>query len=439
VGEAGRPAGVPRPLALLVAGAFFMEMLDGTIIATAAPSIARSFGVRSADIGIAITAYLVTVAIFIPLSRWLADRLGARRLFFLAVLVFTIASALCAASTGLTMLTLTRVLQGIGGAMMVPVGRLVVLNSIDRRDLVRAIAYLTWPALAAPVVAPALGGLITTYLSWHWIFLVNVPLGALALVLIGRIVPRVPATAAGRLDVVGFVLAAAFLACAMLDASVLSRAAIPVALVAVLTAGAVAGGVLAVRHLLRRPEPLLDLSVFRVPTFEVAEISGGLFRSGVNALPFLLPLFFQDAFGWSPVRAGIAVGFGFVGNLAIKPATTSMLRRLGFRGTLLLAGLAAAVAVLGCAVLQPGWPFPVVAAAVLLTGVFRSIGFTGYNTVTLAEVDEARWGTRTRCTPRCSSSRSGSGSRPARSACGSVRRRSGWGRPRPARTGSRSC
>lgn len=308
------------------------------------------------------------------------------------MLLFTVASALCAASTSLTMLTLARVLQGIGGAMMVPVGRLVVLNSIDRRDLVRAIAYLTWPALAAPVVAPALGGLITTYLSWHWIFLVNVPLGAVALVLIRRIVPRLPATGAGRLDSVGFVLSAAFLACAMLDAAVLSRAAIPVALVAVLTAGAVAGGVLAVRHLLRRPEPLLDLSVFRVPTFEVAEISGGLFRTGVNALPFLLPLFFQDAFGWSPVQAGVAVGFGFVGNLAIKPATTPMLRRLGFRGTLLLAGLAAAVAVLGCAVLQRSWPFPVAAAAVLLTGVFRSIGFTGYNTVTLAEVDEGRMG-----------------------------------------------
>src|SRR4051794_30008622 len=188
------PAGrVARGLALLVAGAYFMEILDATVIAPAAPHMAADLGVPAVAINVAITAYVLTLAVLIPISGWLTDRFGARRIFTLAVAVFTLASAGCAAATSLPMLVATRVLQGVGGAMMVPVGRLVVIRTTDKTDLVRAIAYLTWPALAAPLIAPALGGVLSTYASWRWIFLINIPLGAAALILSRRLVPEVKA------------------------------------------------------------------------------------------------------------------------------------------------------------------------------------------------------------------------------------------------------
>jgi MFS family permease len=191
-----------------VAGAFFMEILDGTIIAPAAPHIAADFGVGAVDINIAITAYVLTLAVLIPVSGWLADRFGARRVFTAALVVFTLASALCAGAPSLAVLTAARVLQGVGGAMMVPVGRLVVLRTTAKTDLVRAIAYLTWPALTAPVVAPVVGGVLSEYASWRWIFLINVPLGLAALLLARRLVPDLRSGDAGRLDRTGFALTA---------------------------------------------------------------------------------------------------------------------------------------------------------------------------------------------------------------------------------------
>src|SRR3954470_11021099 len=197
-----------RWLALLVAGAFFMEILDATVIAPAAPHIAEDLRVSAVSINVAITAYVLTLAVLIPISGWLTEKFGARRIFTFAVALFTLASAGCAAATSLPMLVATRVLQGVGGAMMVPVGRLVVIRTTDKTDLVRAIAYLTWPALAAPLVAPALGGVLSTYASWRWIFLVNVPLGVVALVLARRLVPDVRADDPAPLDLRGFLLAA---------------------------------------------------------------------------------------------------------------------------------------------------------------------------------------------------------------------------------------
>ena len=177
-------------LALLVAGAFFMENLDGTIIATAAPRMARSFGVPSVELNVVITAYLLALGVFIPVSGWIADRFGARLVFSGAIVLFTVSSGLCALSTSLGELTAARVLQGMGGAMMVPVGRLVVLRAANKADIIRVIAYLTWPALVAPVVAPALGGALVTYASWRWIFVLNLPLGLVALLVAVRIVPN---------------------------------------------------------------------------------------------------------------------------------------------------------------------------------------------------------------------------------------------------------
>jgi EmrB/QacA subfamily drug resistance transporter len=381
------PAG--RALALLVAGALFMELLDGTIIATAAPSIAASFGVQSADVGVAMTAYLLTVAIVIPISGWLADRWGARTLFTLAIVIFTVASGLCAVAVDLPMLTLMRVVQGIGGALMVPVGRLVVLRSTAKSDLIAAIAYLTWPALAAPVIAPGLGGLITTYSSWHVIFLINVPLGLVAFVAALRLVPDIRGAGPARLDWLGFLLCAACLAATVYSGALLSRSSVALGPVALVGAVGLVTGLLAVWHLRRRTAPLLQLSVLRVTTFRVSHSSGLVFRIAINAVPFLLPLMFQDAFGWTPLQSGIAVVFVFVGNIAIKPLTSPLLRRFGFRTVLVGSGVAAALTVAACALLQPGWSLSATFPALFGSGVFRSVSFTAYNTIAFADVSEA--------------------------------------------------
>jgi EmrB/QacA subfamily drug resistance transporter len=376
-----------RALALLVAGALFMELLDGTVISTAAPRMARSFGVQSVDISVAITAYLLTVAVLIPLSGWLADRFGGRRLFAWAIAVFTLASVLCAVSTNLPELTAVRVVQGIGGAMMVPVGRLVVLRDTSKDEVIAAIAYLTWPALLAPVVAPVVGGVLTTYASWRWIFLINVPLGVVAFALTFRLVPDVRSPTRYPLDWVGLVLTVAGLGGLVYGASLLDDRTIP-GLTVSLTLGASAVLLMiAVRHLRRTASPLVNLGALKIRTFRITQTGGSLFRVSIYAVPFLLPLMFQDDFGWSAAKAGGLVVFVFIGNLIIKPATTPLLRRFGFRAVLLVALVSAAAATAATGLLTESTPLVVLAAVLVAGGVFRSIGFTCYNTIAFADVD----------------------------------------------------
>lgn len=375
-----------RALALLVAGAFFMENLDGTIVVTATQPMARSFGAQPAALNVVIAAYLLTLAVFIPVSGWVADRYGARSVFAIAIAVFTVASGLCAASGSLGELTATRVLQGLGGAMMVPVGRLVVLRATEKPDLINAIAYLTWPALAAPVIAPAIGGALTTYLSWRWIFLVNLPLGVAALAVTLRIVPDVRRDGHPRLDWWGFVLTGAGLAAFVGGVETVTDGTSawgPVA--ATVAAGAVVL-VVAVRHLRRSPRPLLDLGVFRISTFRVTAVGGSCFRMAIGAAPFLIPLLFQEAFGWSAFKAGLVVIPVFVGNIGIKPLTTPILRRFGFRRTLVVANFAAAATLALCAAFTGSTPLGLIVVDLLAAGIFRSVGFTAYNTIVFADV-----------------------------------------------------
>ncbi|UQX88987.1 MFS transporter [Jatrophihabitans telluris] len=379
--------GVPTSLALLVAGTFFMENFDGTVLATAAPRIARSFGVQSAQIGVAITAYLLAVAVLIPLSGWATDRVGARRTYVSAIVVFSVASALCAASVSLTELVVMRIAQGVGGAMMVPVGRLVVLRAIDKREMIRTIAYLTWPALVAPIVAPAVGGLLSTYASWRWIFLINLPLGLLASALALRLIKPAPPTPRPRLDARGFIGSAVSL-CAVVYLVTLLGAAHPQWFPIVgLACGAFVVGRATVAHLRSTPDPLLALSMLHTRTFRTAHAGGSVFRAVVNGVPFLLALLFQDQFGWSAAKAGGVVLVMFVGNLAIKPLTTPLLYRLGFRVVLVFTTLAAGTCVAMCAALRATTPLAVTIVVVLLVGVFRSIGFTAYNSIAFADVD----------------------------------------------------
>jgi EmrB/QacA subfamily drug resistance transporter len=378
-----------RNIALLVAGTFFMENLDGTILTTAAPSIGTSLGVPSVAVGVTITAYLLTLAVLIPLSGWITRRLGSRRVFLAAIAVFTLASVLCAISTSLTELVIMRVVQGIGGAMMVPVGRLAVLRVTERADLIRSIALLTWPALVAPVIAPLAGGIITTYATWHWIFLLNVPLGVVAFVAAVRLIPVEHREKPPPLDWIGLVLTCTGLGSLVFLGSLLAErdpGVLASVLVAILGVGLVG---LAIRHLLRTRHPLLDLRALHIETFRLSHAGGSLFRLAVSAVPFLLPLLFQDVFGWTPVLSGALVLFVFVGNIAIKPATTPLLRRFGFRTVIVAASGGAAISMVLMAFLATATPLWLVVVLLAFSGVARSAGFTAYNTIAFADVERA--------------------------------------------------
>ena len=381
--------GRQRSIALLVAGTYFMENLDGTIVATAAPSMARSLGVTSADIGITITAYLLTLAVLIPLSGWITQRWGVRTIFLSAIALFTLASLFCGLSTSLFELTVFRVLQGVGGAMMVPVGRLAVLRSTAKADVIRAIALLTWPALAAPVLAPLLGGLFTTYLTWHWIFFVNIPLGVIAFIVGLRLIPRNEESPPPGLDWAGLALTCAAVASVVVLADLLAGASVswsPALAVGVI---AIAMCIAEIRHLRRATHPLLDIKILQVRTFLISHRGGSIFRLTVNAVPFLLPLMFQDAFGWTPVKAGALVIFVFIGNLAIKPTTTPLLMRFGFRTVMIAATGCAALSMLLEGMLDAGTPLVLIATLLVFGGMARSVGFTAYNTLAFADVAPA--------------------------------------------------
>jgi EmrB/QacA subfamily drug resistance transporter len=377
----------PRGMALLVAAAFFMEILDATVIAPAVPRIAESFGVAAVDINVAISAYLITVAVLIPATGWMADRFGVRRVFITAIAVFTVASIGCAASVSLPMLVGMRVLQGVGGAMMVPVGRLAVLRHSKKSDLVRAIALLTWPALAAPVIAPALGGAIATFASWRWIFMINIPIGVVGFLLALRLVRGEPTPSVRSLDwrgmlLIGLGIAAALIALEQIHVSRTDW-------VFVGAAGAVAAVLLgwAAHHLLHADAPLVALKVLREQTLRITVTAGSLYRMVITAVPFLLPLQFQFVFGWTPFGAGLMVATLFVGNLTIKPATTPLMRRFGIRNVLLVNGVLS----VGCfgllALLRPGLPVVAMAAILYVSGALRSIGFTAYASLAFSGIE----------------------------------------------------
>lgn len=370
----------------MVAAALFMENLDGAILPTAAPRIASSLGVPPVDLNLAITAYLLTLGVFIPASGWAADRFGARSVFAAAIGLFTVASTLCAASDTLGELTLMRVLQGIGGAMTVPVGRLVVLRSSQRTDLIAAIAYLTWPALVAPIIAPALGGIFATYASWRWIFLVNLPLGVCALIAALRIVPEVQLPTRRPLDWRGFLVCGAGMASLLYSLELVTTTAVQWTTSAGLAVCGLALITAALRHVRHAASPLLDLRVMRINTFRITNIGGSLFRLAITAVPFLVPLMFQEQFGWSPVKSGLVVMAIFAGNLVIKPFTTPIVRRYGFRSVLVVNGAAAAACVALCGALSASTPLPIVLLILFLGGVFRSVGFTAYNTIAFVDV-----------------------------------------------------
>ena len=380
-----------RLLPLIVACALFIENMDSTVISTSLPAIASDLATDPIALKLALTAYLLSLAVFIPVSGWVADRFGARRTFMTAIGVFLLGSIGCAMSYSLGSMVAARFLQGMGGAMMVPVGRLVLLRSVPKEALVQALSWLTIPALVGPMVGPPLGGFITTYFDWRWIFLINLPMGILGIALANRFIPdvtqRVP-----PLDWTGFLLAGGGLAAAMFGFSTLGRHLVPVAIAVPALVGGIAALVSYVFHSRRHAHPLLDLNLFRLETYRAGVAGGLLFRIGIGSTPFLLPLMLQLGFGLSPVRSGLLTFVSAMGAIFMKTVAARILKRFGFRRVLALNGLAAAAMLCGFGLFRPETPHVYIIATLLVSGCFRSLQFTSLNAISYAEVDSPRMG-----------------------------------------------
>jgi EmrB/QacA subfamily drug resistance transporter len=374
-------------IALIVASAFFMENLDATIIVTALPQMAQTFGTSSTRMSLGVTAYVLATAACIPASGWLADRVGSRNLFCGAIGLFTLSSMACGIAPTFSVFIVGRVVQGAAAAMMSPVGRLVVLRTAEKRDLMRALSTLVWPALFAPVLGPPLGGLITSAASWRWIFYVNVPLGVAGMALVLLFIPNQKASEHAAFDAKGFGLLALALACLTYGLDVIGSPPIDLRLGAGLFAAAVLAGVLAIKHLESVPNPIVRLQALRIPTFFAGSIFGGVIsRAAISTTPFLLPLMFQVGFGLTPVASGLYLLIYMSANLLMKVFTNRLLREFGMRTVLIVNGAIASAAIAACAIISPTLPLAITAAILILAGASRSMQFTAITFVSFADI-----------------------------------------------------
>jgi EmrB/QacA subfamily drug resistance transporter len=376
----------PRAVAAIVASALFMQNLDASVVATALPAMALDLAVDPVHLSVAITSYLVALCVFIPVSGWVADRFGARRVFMLAIVVFTTASALVGLSQGLASLVAARVLQGVGGAMMVPVGRLLLLRRVSKEELVVAMTWLTMPGLLGPVFGPPVGGLLTDAFSWRAVFWLNIPVGILGLVLVWLFIPDVEKQDPGPLDAKGLTLWGGGLACLMAGLETIGRSIAPAWFAPLMLGLGVVSTVLAVRHSRRATRPAVDLSLLRLPSFGVSMGGGSLFRIGASTLPFLLPLKLQIVFGMSASASGLVTFATALGAFAMKPLVRPLLKRFGFRAVLVFNGVLAAVGVAVCAAFTPDWPIAAIFIVLAMGGLTRALQFTSLATLGFADV-----------------------------------------------------
>ncbi|HEY4293998.1 MFS transporter [Luteibacter sp.] len=384
-----------RTIALIIASAMFMEQLDGTILATALPAMSESFGVSPLNMSVALTSYLLSLAVFIPASGAIADRYGSRNVFRAAIALFTVGSVLCGISGSLPLLVLSRLLQGIGGAMMVPVGRLVLLRSVPKSELVSAMSWLLVPALIGPVVGPPLGGFIVTWASWRWIFYINVPIGLVGMWLASRYIPDIRLPDKVRFDTLGFVLSGASLSCLVFGLEMASHGGTSAFASTGLVVCGLAVGALYVWHARRVVNPILDLSLMRFTTFRLSVVAGSLTRITAGGMPFLLPLMMQLGFGLSAAHSGVVTFVSALGAMVMKATSTPVLRMWGFRATLVWNGVLSVVCVALCAAFRPDWPLWTIYTILLLSGFFQSLQFSAYNTVAYAEVPSERFSSAT--------------------------------------------
>jgi EmrB/QacA subfamily drug resistance transporter len=374
---------------LVVACAMFMQNLDSTVIATALPTIAQSLGESPLRLNVAITCYLLSLAVFIPISGWTADRFGARRVFSAAIVVFTLGSIGCGFADSLVALVAARIVQGMGGALMVPVGRLVLLRTVEKSDLVRAMSYVSVPALIGPVMGPPLGGFIVTYASWRWIFFINIPIGILGIVLVNLLVGDLKETGRRPFDLSGFALTGVGLATLAFGFENIGRGALPTAMVAALLVIGAACAVIYIRHASRVSHPIIDLALMKIPTYASAMIGGFLFRMGLGALPFLLPLMLQVGFGLDPLSSGLLTFASAAGAMTMKMTAVQIIRNLGFRVVLVGDAMISAAFLFGYSFFRPETPHLVIFLALLAGGFFRSLQMTSINTLSYADVPPA--------------------------------------------------
>jgi EmrB/QacA subfamily drug resistance transporter len=379
-----------RVIPLIVATALFMENMDSTVIATSLPAIAADIGTSPLTLKLAITSYLLSLAVFIPASGWTADRFGARMVFAAAVGVFMIGSIGCALSHSVTNFVFARILQGMGGAMMTPVGRLVLLRTIDKSALVNAMTWVTVPALIGPVIGPPLGGFITTYFSWHWIFLINIPIGLLGIVMAMKFIDPIKSVDPERFDLYGLVLAGVGLAGIAFGLSVAGLNLLPWSVIAALVGVGSISMTLYVLHARKTGSPVLDFTLLKLPTLRAAIIGGFMFRLGVGALPFLLPLLMQVGFGLSPFESGLVTFSSAVGAMGMKTLAARIIRTFGFRNMMTANAIISAFFLGACALFTVTTPLLLIFIILVVGGFFRSLEFTAINTVAYAEVEPSQ-------------------------------------------------
>lgn len=387
---AGEPSRSRFIVSYIVGFALFMQLLDSTVVAMALPAMARTFGEDPVRMNVVITSYLLSVSVFIPICGWVADRFGARNVFVAAIVLFTISSVACGLANSLGQLVVARLLQGMAGAMMVPVGRIVMLKSVTKADLMQATAFLTVPALMGPVLGPPIGGLITTFGSWRWIFLMNLPVGILGVIMACIYIRNIREEHVPPLDWKGFILMGGALAGLVLGFEMLTHgdASWPISS-GILGAGAAALW-LYMRHARRTEAPLIDFSLMKIRTFYASVVSGNFCRFDISASPFLLALLLQVVFGLSAVAAGMITAAGAVGAVMAKFLITPLFKQFGFRSVLVVNGMASGLAIGASALFTPTTPHLVMAIVLFVAGMLRSTQLTGINTLTFADISPER-------------------------------------------------
>lgn len=364
-----------------------MENMDATVISTSLPAIAADIGTTPVALKLAFTAYFVALAIFIPISAWLADTFGAKNVFRAAIVVFMLGSVACAISGSLTEFVFARFLKGMGGAMMTPLARLILLRTTERKDLINAMAWLTIPALVGPMLGPPVGGFLTTFLSWHWIFLINIPIGLLGVVLISKYLPTVESAGQRPMDFPGFLLTAIAFSGITFGLSLLSMPILPLWIAAASTLAGLIALALYVPYALRVANPLLDLRLFLHPSFRAVVVGTSFMLIGAGAIPFLLPLMLQVGFGYSPFESGMITFVGALGSLLLKFYAKPVYRRVGFRTALMAAAGLSSLSLVAKGTFVAQTPVVVMMLVIFLSGLVRSTYFTGQNALAFVDID----------------------------------------------------